>query len=52
LQEAPPEFYMIKVIGPATQGEKVTIVSNRYLGSDGCERLCLRYVNETDLISP
>lgn len=52
LQEAPPEFYMVKVIGPATQGEKITIVSNRYLGSDGCERLCLRYVNETDLISP
>ncbi len=52
LQEAPPEFYMVKVIGPATEGEKVTVVSNRYLGSDGCERLCLRYVNETDLISP
>lgn len=52
LQEAPPEFYMVKVIGPATQGEKTTIVSNRYLGSDGCERLCLRYVDETDLISP
>ncbi len=52
LQESPPEFYMVKVISPATEGEKVAIVSNRYLGSDGCERLCLRFTNDTDLISP
>jgi diguanylate cyclase (GGDEF)-like protein/PAS domain S-box-containing protein len=52
LQESPPEFYMVKVISPATEGEKVAIVSNRYLGSDGCERLCLRFANGTDFISP
>jgi diguanylate cyclase (GGDEF)-like protein/PAS domain S-box-containing protein len=52
LQEAPPEFYMVKVISSATEGERVAIVSNRYLGSDGCERLCLRFANEADFISP
>jgi hypothetical protein len=51
LQEDPPDFYMIKVTGPASEGERMATVSNRYIGSDSCERLCLRFAQELDLIS-
>lgn len=51
LQEDPPDFYMIKVTGPASEGERMAIVSNRYIGSDSCERLCLRFVEEKEIIS-
>jgi diguanylate cyclase (GGDEF)-like protein/PAS domain S-box-containing protein len=51
LQEDPPDFYMIKVTGPASEGERMATVSNRYIGSDSCERLCLRFAQEIDLVS-
>jgi hypothetical protein len=51
LQEDMPEFYMIKITGPAPEGERLATVSNRYLGSDSCERLCLRFVSKDDFIS-
>ncbi|HKP87435.1 MAG TPA: EAL domain-containing protein [Blastocatellia bacterium] len=52
LQEDPPEFYMIKITGPATGGERMATVSNRYIGSDSCERLCLRFVKENESLPP
>ena len=45
LQEAPPDFFMVRVYGPADTDPRIAVVRNRYLGADNCERLCLSYVD-------
>jgi hypothetical protein len=43
LQNAPPDFDMLRIYGPEPHAEKIAAVCNRYIGSDGFERLCLRF---------
>jgi EAL domain-containing protein (putative c-di-GMP-specific phosphodiesterase class I) len=43
LQKAAPEFDVLKIYGPEPHAEKIAAVCNRYIGSDGFERLCLRF---------
>ena len=45
LQEAPPDFFLVRVYGPANAEPRIAVVRNRYLGTDNCERLCLSYVD-------
>jgi len=45
LQEAPPDFFMVRVYTPANAEPRLAVVRNRYLGADNCERLCLSYVD-------
>jgi curved DNA-binding protein CbpA len=43
--EAPPkDFYMVKVFSNKGKFENLALVSNRYAGEDGLERLCLTFV--------
>jgi diguanylate cyclase (GGDEF)-like protein/PAS domain S-box-containing protein len=43
LQNAAPDFDMLRIYGPEPNAEKIAAVCNRYTGSDGFERLCLRF---------
>ncbi|HEX8090769.1 MAG TPA: EAL domain-containing protein, partial [Blastocatellia bacterium] len=43
LQNAAPDFDMLRIYGPEPHAEKIAAVCNRYTGSDGFERLCLRF---------
>ncbi len=42
----PPEFDMIRVHCPARGFESFAAVCNRYVGKDGFDRLCLRFLND------
>ncbi len=46
LRKAPPEFDLLRVICLNAGIEKIAVVSNRFVGHDGAERLCLRYAAE------
>jgi EAL domain-containing protein (putative c-di-GMP-specific phosphodiesterase class I) len=43
LRKTPPEFDLLRVICLNAGIEKTAVVTNRYVGQDGAERLCLRY---------
>jgi hypothetical protein len=46
LRKTPPEFDLVRVICLNAGIEKIAIVTNRYVGQDGAERLCLRFAEE------
>jgi CheY-like chemotaxis protein len=46
---APSEFELMRITYPDIGIESYAAVCNRYMGKDGFERLCLRFVNNTDL---
>lgn len=46
LQKAAPEFDLLRIYGPEPHVEKIAAVCNRYTGSDGFERLCLRFTSK------
>jgi diguanylate cyclase (GGDEF)-like protein/PAS domain S-box-containing protein len=43
LQKPAPDFDMLRIYGPESHAEKLASVCNRYIGSDGFERLCVRF---------
>jgi DnaJ-like protein/PilZ domain-containing protein len=45
LKAAPPEFDFVKLTNLKRSFEAVATVRNRYVGRDGFERLCLRFMN-------
>jgi diguanylate cyclase (GGDEF)-like protein/PAS domain S-box-containing protein len=45
LRKSPPEFDLLRVICLKAGIEKMAVVSNRYVGQDGAERLCLRFAD-------
>jgi diguanylate cyclase (GGDEF)-like protein/PAS domain S-box-containing protein len=46
LQKATPEFDLLRIYGPEPHVQKIAAVCNRYVGSDGFERLCLRFTGK------
>jgi hypothetical protein len=46
MRKSPPEFDLLRVICLNAGIEKMAVVSNRYVGGDGAERLCLRFTDE------
>ena len=45
LRKSPPEFDLLRIICLNAGIEKMAVVSNRYVGQDGAERLCLRFAD-------
>lgn len=45
LRKTPPEFDLLRVVCLNAGIEKIAVVSNRFVGHDGAERLCLRYTD-------
>jgi curved DNA-binding protein CbpA len=45
VRTAPPDFDMIRVSCPSRGFESFAAVCNRYIGKDGFDRLCLRFLN-------
>ena len=45
VRTAPPEFDMIRINCPARGFESFAAVCNRYVGKDGFDRLCLKFLN-------
>ncbi len=46
LRVTPPDFDLVRVICMNGGMEKIAIVTNRYVGQDGAERLCLRFAEK------
>lgn len=46
LKAAPPEFNLVKVTNLNRSFETLATVRNRFVGADGFERLCLRFVDK------
>jgi hypothetical protein len=46
LRKTPPEFDLLRVICLKAGIEKIAVVTNRFVGHDGAERLCLRYTDK------
>ncbi|HJQ68102.1 MAG TPA: EAL domain-containing protein [Blastocatellia bacterium] len=46
LRKPPPEFDLMRVICLNAGIDKMAVVSNRFVGHDGAERLCLRYADK------
>lgn len=44
VEDPPKDFYMVKVSSSKGNFENLALVSNRYAGEDGLERLCLTFV--------
>lgn len=45
VRSAPAELDLVRIIHPSRNFESLAAVCNRYLGRDGFERLCLRFIN-------
>ena len=45
LKAAPPEFDFVKVTNLKRNFESIATVRNRFMGRDGFERLCLRFMD-------
>jgi diguanylate cyclase (GGDEF)-like protein/PAS domain S-box-containing protein len=46
LQNAAPDFDLLKIYGPEPHDEKLAAICNRFIGSDGFERLCIRFTEK------
>ncbi|HXG68849.1 MAG TPA: PilZ domain-containing protein [Blastocatellia bacterium] len=46
IKAPPPEFEMVRVINRDGSFESLAVICNRYVGKDGFERLCLRFVEK------
>jgi curved DNA-binding protein CbpA len=44
VRASPKDFYMVRVFSTKGKFENLALVSNRYAGEDGLERLCLTFV--------
>jgi hypothetical protein len=44
LEATPPEFDFVRVSYAKSRIERLADMRNRYTGSDGYERLCLRFI--------
>ena len=49
VSNAPPDFELLRVSYPDRGIESYAVVRNRYIGKDGFERLCLKFVDNDDL---
>jgi hypothetical protein len=45
VRSAPAEFELVKITNPNRNFESLAAVCNRYVGQDGFERLCLRFLS-------
>jgi hypothetical protein len=47
VKSAPTEFEFVRIASPNRGFNSLALVRNRWTGSDGFERLCLKFVDQT-----